>query len=64
MASMPPGSGGGGVGGSGGANAGFALGFVLAAALVPACIGLAWPITLIFLLRSASVRNYYHSVRA
>jgi len=56
MASMPP--------GSAGANAGFQFGFMLAGALVPAFIGLAWPTALIFLLRSKSVRGYYNTVRA
>jgi hypothetical protein len=56
MSSMPP--------GSRGANAGFQFGFMLAGALVPACIGLAWPIALIFLLRSKSVRGYYNTIRA
>jgi len=55
MASMPP--------GTAAPNSGFEWGFMLAGALVPASIGLAWPIALIFLLRSRSVRAYYNTVR-
>jgi hypothetical protein len=56
MSSLPP--------GVGGADAAVRFGFMLAGALIPACIGLAWPIALIFLLRSKSVRSYYNTVRA
>jgi hypothetical protein len=58
MASMPPGA-----GGAPGPQAAFMWSFIAARAIIPACLALAYPVALIFVLRSRSVRDFYNTVR-
>ncbi|MEA2711490.1 MAG: hypothetical protein QOF78_4091 [Phycisphaerales bacterium] len=55
MASMP--------GGTAGSNASLRWVFMLVGAIIPACFALAYPVALIFVLKSKSVREYYNTVR-
>jgi hypothetical protein len=58
MASMPPAA-----GGAAGQQAAFMWSFTVARMVLPALLALAYPVALLIILRSRTVREYYNAVR-